>query len=242
MKHTPRFVLENTKINDTTITIRDLEIIEKCQKVLRLEIGSFVDIVNNNKLYNTKNTSINRHEINLEIVQENTLEPEKFKYNITIAQGLPKAGKVEEIISSNTELGVSNFLLFSSEYSQVKTKDLSENKISRLKKIILHSVQQSERTHIPNIEIFKNFEEIINLTGFDKKIILHSRKLDTSKSPEQLKLKAGSNILIIIGPEGGFSDYEIDLVKNNKLEVVFMDIPILRCEHAGFAMCSKLLI
>jgi 16S rRNA (uracil1498-N3)-methyltransferase len=79
----------------------------------------------------------------------------------------------------------------------------------------------------------------------DIKIMLHSREENVSADIKNLKNQIGPDskikVLLIIGPEGGFSPGEINLAKDNNINICHLSFPILRTETAGIVASSILL-
>jgi 16S rRNA (uracil1498-N3)-methyltransferase len=108
----------------------------------------------------------------------------------------------------------------------------------------LEALRQSEGKITPKITGPFVFEEITNLEGYDIKILLHSRDVEGSINLLDIKkeLNTTSKILMIIGPEGGFSPKEVKLAKKNGCKIGYLNLPILRTETAGVVANSFLLI
>ncbi len=77
----------------------------------------------------------------------------------------------------------------------------------------------------------------------DHKIMLHSRKVEGAKDIYSLKstLKPRQTVIILIGPEGGFSAEEVELAQKNDIDICYLNLPILRTETAGIIASGILL-
>lgn len=243
MKHTPRFHVFERDITNNIIHVFDENILQKMIKVLRLKKDSEVEFVDheNSIIYKSICTFLTKDEAEFKITEKIVIDKIIDSPSITIAQALPKSGKIEEVIRSNTELGVNKFILFGSDFSQVKFKNI-EHKLDRFEKIVSEATLQAERLDTPEVVILENFQKALLFENFDYVFVLHSRKIKESKNLNDFKIKNNYKILIVCGPEGGFSDKEINFAKESKAQIIFLDTYILRCEHAAFAAASKLLI
>lgn len=239
-----RFFVTDESILGNRFVITDKDAVAKIRKVLRLEIASKIELNNNKgKLYVGEISDISKSEVKGNIVEEKDLkEAKQDSISLTLAQSLPKGHKMDDIIRMNTEVGVDSFLPFESKYSIVKLKNFHEKKLVRWEKIAMEAARQSERAQIPEILHPISFKDLL-LEDFDRKLILHSREVSNSVDIKEIKssLKKGVNILLAIGPEGGFSEDEIELALKNNFEVVYMNLPILRTETAGVVASGILL-
>ena len=164
-------------------------------------------------------------------IVDQTINTKNPKVNITVFQGLVKGEKADLIVQKLTELGVSNLYFFESAYTIAKQNN---NKIERLLKISYEACKQCGRSIPLNIYNIK-FNDIINkLKQYD--IVLFANEKDTFRSLKDISnLK---NIAIIIGSEGGFSDEEINILKNNNVVNFGLGSRILRTETACIATAS----
>ncbi|MGI6394920.1 MAG: RsmE family RNA methyltransferase [bacterium] len=132
---------------------------------------------------------------------------------------------IEESIRNGVEAGADEFFIFKSEYSNT---DLSivDKKMKRLKTIVVSAASQSRRGHLPEINI-TTMEEVANLDC--EHIVLHPY------SPDNLSAYVSNdNIekMLWVGPEGGFSNKEIEFFKKNNFKIFSLKTPILRMENA----------
>lgn len=200
--------------------------------VLRCKIGEQIICLGDDGYdYLCEITQVTKKQAVAKIISKelNTKNP---KVNITIYQGLVKGEKVDLIVQKLTELGVSNFILFDSEYSTAKPND---NKISRLNRVSIEACKQCGRSVPLNIGNTLSFNNMINsLDSYD--IVLFANEKNKLRNYD--RLKQSNNIAIIVGGEGGFSDSEIEKI-NNKGAVNFgLGERILRAETACISLAS----
>ncbi len=107
-------------------------------------------------------------------------------------------------------------------------------KIDRFNEIIKNAAEQSFRNIVPELESIKTFEEII-LINQDKKIYVayENKELDSQID------KIDTNSILIVGPEGGLSDSEVDFALKNNCFIVSLGKTILRAETACIYMLSN---
>ncbi len=159
---------------------------------------------------------------------------------------MPKADKMELIIQKATELGVKNIVPVNTKRTIVKLKDKDkQNKVSRWQKIAEVAAKQSGRDMIPKIE---NIIDISNLefNEYDKILVLYENEERVSIKDEIEKIKNSNKenleIGIIIGPEGGLDDTEIEKLKlKSNVSVVTLGKRILRTETVALVVSGILM-
>lgn len=158
---------------------------------------------------------------------------------VTIAQGLPKGDKMDMIFQKGTELGASSFIPFEAERSIVKwDKKKMEKKLIRFAKIVKEASEQSHRNKVPVIHPKMNITELIQVSKqYNVKVFAYEEEAKTSQfksfSNVLTKLKLHDQMLICVGPEGGFTRAEADELIKNGFISVRLGPRILRTETAA---------
>ncbi|MDQ0231586.1 16S rRNA (uracil(1498)-N(3))-methyltransferase [Metabacillus malikii] len=172
------------------------------------------------------------------------LTSRELPVSISIASGLPKGDKLEWIIQKGTELGASSFIPFNAARSVVKldTKKVSK-KLERWQKIAKEASEQSYRNNIPTISEPLGFKQLLeNCKHYDVKIVAYeeSAKLGEKKNLSIAfdKLKEGSSLLAVFGPEGGLSEQEVALLEEHGFLLCSFGPRILRTETAPLYLLS----
>ncbi|MBD3280047.1 RsmE family RNA methyltransferase [Candidatus Dojkabacteria bacterium] len=249
----PRFFIAKEKIFNDKFALEDPQAVKKIRKVLRLGRKDRILLLDNSKVeYIAEIEKPTKDAIKGIILEKRELvDLDKPRFEITLAQALPKASKMDDIIRMNTELGVHAFIPFESEYSVIKLDKFNPKKLARWRKIAKSASEQSERKQIPMIQEPASFQEIIDSrlsSTFENKILLHSRKIPGSRDVRMIKksllnmIDQQNSVLIAVGPEGGFSENEIALAREDDWQVAWMDLPVLRTQTAGVVACGYLLI
>lgn len=159
---------------------------------------------------------------------------------ITIAQGVPKGRKMDYVVEKLTELGAACIMPLQSERTIVT--DVSEHKIERWKRLAKTAAQQCGRADIPLIEQPKTLAELFpHFAEYDA--VLFPWEL-AEREPLRERLPAiiedAKRILVLIGPEGGFSHDEADAAKHSGAQLISLGSRILRTETAGLALLAVL--
>jgi len=173
----------------------------------------------------------------------------KLKLQLVVATIKPTL--CELIIEKATELGVSSICFFKAEHSRAGVKNI-ENKLERFLKIRDHALKQSKSTIITKIEFFGSLQDY-----YSKYLELHIKsesKLDTDShtyllSPESkqslIKLKKSNkydDLYLIIGPEGGLSENEVNIAIKHAAVKANLGSTILKTETAAILGSGLLLI
>ncbi len=186
--------------------------------------------------YETEIYSFEKDKIILKIIKSCQKDVES-PIKITLAQSLPKGTKFEEIIQKSVELGAYEIIPFISERSIKKT-----DKNERWNKIAKEACEQCGRTFVPKVKPTTTFEEIISQSkDYDIKAIPWEAETKYSLKNLLKENKNISSILILIGPEGGFSQEEINEATKYGFIPITLGKRILRTQTAGPAVLSMLL-
>ncbi len=166
--------------------------------------------------------------------------------SVAVAQGLPKADKLELIVQKGTELGAAAFIPFSAERSVVKWDEKKAGKkIDRLKKIAKEAAEQSHRSKIPDIDGILSFNALLEkAASYTIKLAAYEEE---AKAGEQQALAAalsvvrrGDSVLAVIGPEGGFTPGEAQELEQNGFILCGLGPRILRTETAPLYLLSAI--
>lgn len=162
-------------------------------------------------------------------------EQRELPVRVTIAQGLPKGDKLEWIIQKGTELGASAFLPFSSERTVVKLDEKKEGrKRERWAKIAKEAAEQSHRSIVPAIHPPLMFADLLIRFGeFDAVLMAYEQEHARHMRDVCQSLKPGATLLVLIGPEGGFSEEEVRKAEEAGAVSVSLGPRILRTETAS---------
>ncbi|MTI81484.1 MAG: 16S rRNA (uracil(1498)-N(3))-methyltransferase [Firmicutes bacterium] len=238
----PRFFVEpnNIKNNKAVITGPDVKHIKK---VLRLKEEDEVTILDGlggqyqAEIYRLENDSVI---CNILHQQQAVGEP---PVNVTMVQCLPKSDKMELVIQKGTELGVRQFIPLQCERSVVK---LNEKKTverqKRWQRVALEASKQCRRPMVPKVEKPVSWQKFLNDVPSNSLLLLPWEDETTEKLHNLLQGQHNINeIYIIIGPEGGFGQEEVEMARSYGAKTVSLGPRILRTETAGLALASILM-
>jgi 16S rRNA (uracil1498-N3)-methyltransferase len=161
------------------------------------------------------------------------------KVQVILAQGLPKGEKIEWILQKGTELGASSFLPFSSERTVVKLDARkAQKKQERWSKIVKEAAEQAHRGRIPKVLLPVNWKSLLaEISKYDRAFLAYEKgghvlnKVLRASEPT-------SSILLIIGPEGGFSEQEVAEATEHGAIPITLGARILRTETAAISLLT----
>lgn len=206
-------------------------------KVLRMNVGENVTIFDGEG--NCAECTIGKIEGKSVIAEvkrryESETEP---KLKVTLFQGIPKNPKMDLIIQKATELGVTRIVPVNTK--RIVAKIDKESKMERLRRIAFEAAKQCGRAYIPKVEDPVSFEKALEMMGeCDAAIIPYECEKD-GKIGDALP-KEAKTLGIMIGPEGGFEEYEVEAAEKIGAKRVTLGKRILRTETAGLiasALC-----
>ena len=238
----PRFFISNEQVENNQIKIIG-EDVNHIANVLRKQVGDTLNICNmtTSDDFLCKIENINKEEIYCSIINKIESNTESST-KITIFQGLPKAEKMELIIQKCTELGAYKFFPVIMERCVVKYDNKTESKkIDRWQKIAETAAKQSGRNIIPKVENLINLKKVCNLIKkYDIVLLAYENEKEyTLKNVlKKLQNRENHNIGIIIGPEGGIAENEVQELKDAGAQVITLGNRILRTETVGISMTS----
>jgi 16S rRNA (uracil1498-N3)-methyltransferase len=157
---------------------------------------------------------------------------ETLEQSFTVIQAIPKGDRVKEAIELCTEGGADRIVMWKSARSIGK----SEDKIEKLQVTAREASKQSRRFRIPAVIGVATTENIIDeIAKADCAIVLHEAAL---LPVSKVVIPGARKIAIIIGPEGGLTDDEVDTFAAAGAKVALLGRPVLRSAHAGLAALS----
>ncbi|MBF0215664.1 MAG: 16S rRNA (uracil(1498)-N(3))-methyltransferase [Candidatus Omnitrophica bacterium] len=165
---------------------------------------------------------------------ENLRAPE-----IYIAQAIPKKSKFDDIVEKATELGASGIFPVITERTIVRPGNSSGRTLERWRKIALEAAKQSGRLNIPEIYDVTPLRDLASdLSGFD--LILFAWLSDgTVPLKEALKHQSPGKVLLMIGPEGDFTDQEALMFKKPECRYISLGRNVLKTDTAAFYLLSS---
>lgn len=213
------------------------------RSVVRSRIGDEILVSDENKTYLVKITSITNNEVAYEIIKEEIGNTELPVF-VSIFQGYPKGDKLEDVIKHGTELGAYEFYPVIMKRSVFKLEPKKkEAKLLRFNKIAKEAAEQSFRLKIPKVVDILSLKQI-DFSKYDKKILCYeetAKNNDLSNYKSIIStLKPNDKVAIVIGPEGGIDDSEVNYLLEQGFIPCALGPRILRTETAIFYALSTI--
>ena len=203
--------------------------------VMRMKKDDEIEVVANDKLFlcRIENTS----PLNIYIVHEINSDVE-LNEDVTLLFALTKGDRTDLVVQKATELGVKKIALIQSERTVVRyeEKDIAK-KCARYQKIMKEASEQSHRLVVPTLLGIYNLKKLPKEVYSDLNYVAYEK--DANDVEGSFKgLTKGKSITILVGPEGGFSKEEIDMLVNQGFIRTSLGKRILRAETAAIYALS----
>ena len=242
----PRFFVKTNQIQENYIEIIGKDV-NHIKNVLRKKIGDKIEICDEEteNTYISQIEKIEENKILTQIIQE--LEKNESKIKIDIYQGLPKSEKMELIIQKSVELGANSITPVSMKRCVVKLNGKDEiKKIERWQKISESASKQCGRTYIPQIEEIIKINKIAEKNNeYDSIIVCYENEKQNTLKQEIERIKEQNKkdikLAVVIGPEGGIDESEVEELKKKNAKIVTLGKRILRTETVALNTLSILM-
>jgi 16S rRNA (uracil1498-N3)-methyltransferase len=239
MSRLPRFFISPGDVAGPIITVSG-EDVRHIATVLRMKTGDELLLCDGQGTeYAVKIVQMDRSTIRTEIASKSKTEIRLPR--IVLGQGLPKSDKMDVIVQKATELGVAEIVPLVTERTIMKIKD-EEKRITRWHKIAREAAMQSSRIDIPKVRGVQSLQNFL-LSLVSRPSTLHLLPWEEGGPPVKTVLRDGrnvKNIVVLIGPEGGFSKAEAELARDRGFHLVSLGPNILRTETAAIAVLSMI--
>ena len=213
-------------------------------KVLRMQPGAQLQIVSDDGVSAVAEiTAIDSERVTVRCL-EKLAESHEPRVKLVLAQGLAKGEKMDFIIQKAVEMGAYSVIPVAMEHSVVRLDGAkAAKKVERWQKIAESAAKQSKRDIIPEVQAVQSMTEMLAKCACQTKIIAY-------ECEDRLSLKAAlkaaeeaggiSELLLIIGPEGGISEGELEQARQAGAVPVSLGRRILRAETAGLVAISAI--
>ena len=163
----------------------------------------------------------------------------KSKFQLALYQGVSKNTKLDDVLRATTEIGISRFCAVNMERSvAIIKKDSESKKLERFYAVARSAAMQSGRNEIPEVRVLSNLDDLLNDLKILELLLVFWEKADAEDTVEKAlsNLEGVKKVGVLIGPEGGISENEIDQLKAmGKCKICTLGNTILRTETAGIA-------
>lgn len=232
----PQFFISSKQIQDNKIAISDKDNYQHIARSLRARTGEHLLLIDENQIqYETTILEITNSQITVNI---DKYYPSKrfLDFELYLAQSPLRSDAQGLLIEKATELGVCGVYPVFTDNCALN-KSVIEKKIPKWNKIMYEASKQCERANVPVCFEISTIDNILSSKTFDKVIVFCERIADRTlrDSFRTSPIQKGDKVLVIVGPEGGFSQREFDYFKEKNLEMLTLGNLILKAETAVVA-------
>jgi len=232
----PVYFIRSEQISDNRVTVQD-DLAHHLRDVLRLKVGETLTLIDEGpKRYRTRVLSTQAGRLILQ-VENAELPSTNSNPKIQLGIALLKGEKMDWIVQKATEIGVARLSPILTERTVIQShSDRVERQHQRWEKIALEAAQQSCRWSIPQIDRPLSFEKLLsNTEAHSSNLILtpeaHAHPIKHLMQASRAGLSRSGTVLI--GPEGGFTAYEVSAAVKAGFQTASLGDQILRAETAA---------
>jgi 16S rRNA (uracil1498-N3)-methyltransferase len=241
----PVFFIHSKQISDNHLYLSDI-LAKHLGGALRHRVGDRIVVVDEHKVgYVVELLEVNSKKIMGRILETKVSAPTR-SLSITLGQALLKTKKMDWILQKATELGVSRIIPMLTERTVVQPKtERIEHQQHRWEEILKEAAQQSGCWEIPEVDPPTSFARLVErCKDFSHSLIPWEGEFKTGLKQVMRKIPHSQQyplkILVLIGPEGGFSKQEIEMASRYGVSSVSLGWRILRAETACLATLTIL--
>ncbi|MFZ0731184.1 MAG: RsmE family RNA methyltransferase [Candidatus Sulfotelmatobacter sp.] len=200
-------------------------------RVLRARVGQEFDVIANGVARRGRIASIADHRVVFELAEE---IPAAQTADLTLLLSIFKFDRMEWAIEKCTELGAAKIIPIIARRTDAHLVSASAKRVERWRRIALQAAEQSRRAVPPEISEPVKLRDAINLPGALKIVLSESEEQSSLRELLDSHPSEGATLLAI-GPEGGWTEDELQLFRENGWASATLGRTILRAETAAIA-------
>jgi 16S rRNA (uracil1498-N3)-methyltransferase len=200
-------------------------------RVLRTKSGDLFNLSDGKGSWShVEAIEVHKKHMTVQVLKSDYQNP--LEIHFTVIQAIPKGDRIKEAIELCTEGGADRIMMWKAARSIGK----SDDKIEKLQTTAREASKQSRRFRIPEVIGVAATNAVVDqIAQADLAIVFHE---SATMKVSELVVPGCTKVAIIIGPEGGLTDDEIDTFAASGAKVALMGRPVLRSAHAGRAALS----
>ena len=207
------------------------------KNVMRMKKGDMIKIVYNKVIYDCTIKEL-KNKVYFDINRKK--ETKEDNILISVAFSLIKEQKIDYLLQKSTEIGAYSFIPIKTKRTIIKIDSKKEKKkVERWSEICKEASEQSFRNLIPLVDNIKNLGELVN-EEYDLKLLCSLNKNTKNIKKVIQNSKKCDKILLVVGPEGGFTQDEEEFLTNNGFISVSLGKNVLRAETAPVCAISMI--
>ena len=230
----PHFFISSNDIKDNKIIISDKENFSHIAKSLRIKKGENLLLIDENQIqYETVVDDISNKEITVS-VKNSYKSCRRLDFRLYLAQSPLRSDAQSRVIEKATELGADAVYPVYTDNCAL-AESVIKKKIPKWQRIMYEASKQCERAYIPECYELSSLEKILSLKDSNFKIVAFCERytdLTLHEYCSKYPIKKDEKLIVIIGPEGGFSQKEFNLFKSNNIPMLTLGNLILKADTA----------
>ena len=210
--------------------------------VLRLQSGDEIFVFDGlSREFQCSVQTITRTEAEVSVIAEVEPARPESPLNLTLAIALLKGEKFDLVIQKATELGVKRIVPLDTERGDVRLRegDSSQKRLIRWRRIALEAAKQTGRAYLPEITAPLALSALLESAGENKLMFSERDGKSLFEATKGLDPRA-TEMIAVVGPEGGWTDNEIEFARKCAWEIVTLGGRTLRAETAGITVVALL--
>jgi len=238
----PHFFIQSEQVENDKIKISKGETFTHLKSALRVNIGEKVLFIDEKYIQYETVVELIEKDFLIASVQNKYPSKRFIKHNLYLAQSVLKTDAQFYAIQKASELGVKAIYPLITDNCAVKQK-VAEQKIPHWQKISYEASKQCERPDVAQIMPLNNFDFVLNNKEFEHILFFTERNSNTTLKELAAKkeIKPTDKILVVIGPEGGFSENEFAKMEKYAVNKLSLGNLILRADTAVTAALATVL-
>jgi len=203
-------------------------------KVMRAKPGDIVTLFDGSGAeYESEVTIVGRSTVALRVLSKTEIDRE-LPFELTLGVALPKGDRQRWLIEKAVELGVTRVVPLITERGVAQP---SEKAVARLKRTVIEASKQCRRNRLLEIDRPQELSDYVSVIDEDtERIIAHPQGQGCLST---VGIRRGGCFALAVGPEGGFTNREIENAKSTGWQTVDLGARILRVETAAIAIVSQ---
>ncbi len=237
----PHFLINSNNIKDGFLKVNCPETVHHLVCALRLQKSEIVKFIDENKVqYEAEILDFSKKEVVAKVLSSE-ISKRELPYNIYLAQSVLKPEAEHLLISNAAQLGLKGLYPFISDHSTVK-KESIKFKNEKWQKVADEAFKQCERADLMPVFEISPLEEV--LEKFDREnIIIFAEKYENTDILAAAKtVDIKNDILLVVGPEGGFSEKEFEFFKEKEYKMATLGNLIFKAPNAVTAGATNVIM
>ncbi len=233
----PRLYLPHDLLDGQLLTLESGHSHYLC-RVLRLKAGQPLELFNgSDRCWPATLQRAHPKAAELQLGESRPCESES-PLDLTLVQALARGERMDYALQKSCELGVRRIALLQTRRSEVKLEGKRlENRLRHWQEVLIHAAQQSGRCSVPELEPPQSLAEwLAHRNEQTLALMMHPQ----AQALPTARIRQAAAIEILVGPEGGFSNEEVDMLQAAGIQPVRFGPRILRTETAGPALIAVL--